>query len=86
MGEDGLELVREGQVLRVLGRRPASSEERRMRFDEIAPGDFEERFRLSPKLDLAAIEARLENGVLEVKLPVSRPETTRIPVRSGAES
>jgi len=83
--EEGLDLVREGHTLRVVGRRGApAGPTGRVHFDEIQSGDFEHRFRVSPKLDLESIEARLAHGVLEITLPRVRPEATRIPIRMGS--
>ena len=63
-----LELELEADVLTVRGRRPADHDGARLRMSERPLGPFERRVLLPPRIDRSAPRARLEDGVLEVRL------------------
>jgi len=57
------------QVLTLSGDRPApSTPAKGYQFSEIIHGKFERRFHLADSIDLDRIEAKFDNGLLEVKL------------------
>lgn len=62
-------------LLSVSGEKPDPyAEGRKFRHGELGYGKFARTFRLSQSIDREAIEAKFENGVLEIAL-VPRPET-----------
>lgn len=62
------------QVLTLSGERPApATPAKGYRFSEIAYGKFDRRFHLADSIDLERIEAKFDNGLLEVKLHL-KPE------------
>jgi len=80
---DGLEIdVREG-VLTLLGRQEPV-DEGRVVYREFRPGSYYRRFNLSEAIDQEKIQAKLSNGVLEVKLPkVPKVQPRKIQVQIG---
>jgi len=51
-------------------------------YSEYGVGDYERSFRLSEEIDVDNIQARVKNGVLELVIPVSKPSTRKIEVKS----
>jgi len=80
---DGVEIdVREG-VLTLLGRQ-VPADEGRVVYREFRPGSYYRRFNLSEAIDQEKIQAKLSNGVLEVKLPkVPKVQPRKIQVQIG---
>lgn len=87
LAESEIEVEVEDRVLTLRGRRErVSEEEKEGRFStERRYGAFERSFRLPVTVDVANIEASMENGVLTLKLP-KKPETQprKIPI-GGAD-
>jgi HSP20 family protein len=67
--KDGLEILLENNELTLVGRRPAEKIEADLVYRESLPRDFRRVFVLDPTIDTAKIEAKLEDGVLILKLP-----------------
>ena len=67
--KDGLEIQIEKNELTLIGRRPAEKIEAELVYRESLPRDFRRVFVLDPMIDTAKIEAKLEDGVLILKLP-----------------
>jgi len=62
------------QVLTLSGEKPAPTYETKgYRYSEIGYGKFERTFHLSDSIDLQSIQAKFENGVLEIRLAL-KPE------------
>ena len=62
------------QVLTLSGEKPAPTYEAKgYRYSEIGYGKFERTFQLSESIDLETIQAKFENGVLEIRLAL-KPE------------
>jgi HSP20 family protein len=62
------------QVLRIAGEKTAPSYEAKgYRYSEINYGTFERTFQLSDSIDRDRVEAKFDNGVLEIRLAL-RPE------------
>jgi HSP20 family molecular chaperone IbpA len=70
---ENLELTVEKDVLVLKGTVESGDESREWILREYGVGSFERRFRLGTELDVTALEAKLENGVLTLKLP-RKPE------------
>jgi HSP20 family protein len=82
----GVDLV--GQQLIIRGqRRPAPpANVNRVLLYEITYGSFERSFHIPNAIDPEGVKARYEHGILEVKLPRSRPRARSIPVREIREN
>jgi HSP20 family protein len=63
-----VEVALDDGVLSVRGRRPADLDGARLRWNERPLGSFERRVVLPPRVDRSEPAARLEDGVLEVRL------------------
>lgn len=82
-GED-LRVNVEGSVLRLRGvrRAPRSSTIDRLQQMEISFGPFEREILIQAPFDSETVRARLEDGLLEVRIPKRKPERRRVEVRS----
>jgi HSP20 family protein len=69
VAKDGLEILLENNELTLIGRRPAEKVEAELVYRESTPRDFRRVFVIDPTIDTAKIEAKLEDGVLFLKLP-----------------
>jgi len=83
VASDGVEIdLREGQL--TLHGKGAPVEEAGVQYREFRPGSYYRRFTLSEAIDQEKIEAKLQNGVLEVKLPkVPKAVPRKIQVQVG---
>jgi HSP20 family protein len=87
MSPDTLEIELENDVLSIRGERPFPYEDRGdavIRRIERGFGRFERSLRVPPGLEPDAIQAKLSDGVLELRIP--RPESMkphRIPIQAG---
>jgi HSP20 family protein len=87
MSPDTLEIELVNDVLSIRGERPFAYEDRGdavIRRIERGFGRFERSLRVPPGLEPDAIQARLSEGVLELRIP--RPESLkphRIPIQAG---
>ena len=82
-GED-LRVNVEGGVLRLRGvrRAPPSAEIDRLQQMEISFGPFEREIPIHAHFDADAVRARLEDGLLEVRIPKRGPDRRKVEVRS----
>lgn len=69
VNKDGLEVLLNANELTLLGRRTRLAEAGETLYRESSPHDFRRVFVLDPVIDAARIEARIERGVLKVRLP-----------------
>lgn len=67
--KEGLEISLENNELTLVGRRPAEKIEAELIYRESRPRDYRRAFVLDPTIDTAKIGARLEDGVVLLKLP-----------------
>ena len=65
----GLEILLEDNELTLVGHRLPSKSEADLVYRESTPRDFRRVFALDPTIDTAKIEAKLEDGVLILRLP-----------------
>ncbi len=74
----------EGSVLCLRGvrRSPPSAPIDRLQQMEISFGPFEREIPIQPDFDPEAVRARLEDGLLEVRIPKRGPERRKVEVRS----
>ena len=81
---DSVEITLEQRVLRIYGRADISLPDNvGPVYVEYQPGDYERSFTLSEAVDDNGIEARVRNGVLQLKLPkAGAAKTQRIEVRA----
>jgi HSP20 family protein len=70
-----IEVALDASVLSVRGKRPTTHDGARLRFNERLLGSFERRVVLPPRVDQSQPSARLEDGVLEVRLGKLQRET-----------
>jgi HSP20 family protein len=75
--KDGLEILLENNELTIIGRRPGEKVEAELVYRESTPRDFRRVFVLDPTVDTGKIEAKLEDGVLNLKLPKAERLTPR---------
>ncbi len=75
----------EGSVLRLRGvrRAPPSESIARLQQMEISFGPFERKISIEIPFDADAVRARLEDGLLEVRLPKRANERRKVEVRPG---
>jgi HSP20 family protein len=66
---DAVEISCHDDMLTVIGRRPATTEEPAPLHAEIDHSDYQRAFRLDPAIDAAAITASMEQGLLTLVLP-----------------
>lgn len=88
VAKEDLSLTLRGQELVIQGRRRPLHPEGVTRFlcHEISHGFFERRFRIPVAVDPEALQARYQDGILEVFLPRQAPLSRRIPVQEVPES
>jgi HSP20 family protein len=75
--KEGLEILLENNELTIIGRRPSEKVEAELVYRESTPRDFRRVFVLDPTIDTGKIEAKLEDGVLNLKLPKAEQLTPR---------
>ncbi len=74
VNREGLEVNIEDHELTVVGRRSigvAEDKKEESLYTEFVQADYRRSFELDPQIDSTKIEARLENGVLTLRLPKS---------------
>ena len=82
--EKSIDLQLDRGVLTIKGRVPEASDAGELRWGEYEPAGFERSFRLSDEIDSARIEARVVDGVLELRLPkAEHAKPRRIEVQQG---
>lgn len=69
VNKDGLEILLEGNELTLIGRRSEGPEGAQLVYRESAARDFRRMFVLDPTIDVGKIDAKMENGVLNLHLP-----------------
>jgi len=70
VSKDGLEVTLEGHVLTLVGRRNTEQPKgTNLVYRESQPWHFRRVFELDPTIDTSKIDARMEQGVLYVRLP-----------------
>ncbi len=67
--KEGLELTLDGQVLTIVGHRSHESVQGNPLYRESQAYDFRRVFELDPAIDAGKINAKMENGILEVRMP-----------------
>ena len=79
---EDVEVSLDGTELTIRGERKSERHEKENgSYREVRYGRFERRFTVPKGIDAAAVQARYENGVLALTLPVPKaPEAKRIPV------
>jgi HSP20 family protein len=91
ISETDVNVELENDVLTVSGRRASEHEERKHGFYRLerASGSFSRSLRLPPGVDPESIQARFENGVLEVRVPKPeqhKPRRVAISVGEGSRA
>jgi len=81
VNQQGLEVVLEGHTLILRGRRQVTSPSGTPLYVESKPASFQRVFEVDPTIDAKGITARLEQGLLRVRLPkAEQVKPRRIPV------
>jgi HSP20 family protein len=81
--ESSIDVTLERSVLTISGRFEAAAPEGyRPVWREFEGGEYRRSFELSGEADASGIEASIQNGVLSVKVPKTKPAQRRIPVVS----
>jgi HSP20 family protein len=71
VNKDGLEITVEGNELTIIGRRSLDLPEGELYYSETPLADYRRVFELGPDVDTSKISAKLEQGVLTLRLPKS---------------
>jgi HSP20 family protein len=71
VGKEGLEVTVEGNEITIVGRRNLETVAGQTLFRERNTADYRRVFELDPAIDTGKISAKIEQGVLAVKLPKS---------------
>lgn len=69
VNKDGLEVTLEDSVLTIVGRRAEDSVKAELLYRESRPLDYRRTFELDPTIDTSRIEAKMEQGILTLRLP-----------------
>jgi len=69
VAKDGLSIDLEGNVLTLVGRRPAQTPNENLVYRESRQAAYRRAFALDSEIDTARITARIEQGLLTVQLP-----------------
>jgi len=69
VNKDGLEVLVEGNDLTIIGRRSEQLDAAQLVYRESYDRDYRRSFELDPAIDAGRISARMENGVLFLRLP-----------------
>lgn len=69
VNKDGLEVTLEGNVLTLVGRRHEGAPKAGLVYGESKPADFRRVFELDPAIDTQKITAKVEQGILTLRLP-----------------
>jgi len=75
--KSGLELTVEGNELTIIGRRKKETPEGELCYCESALADFRRTFDLGLDVDTSKIDAKLEQGILKLRLPKSEQAKPR---------
>jgi HSP20 family protein len=71
VNKDGVEITLEGNELTLVGRRQRGESNTPALYRESSAADYRRVFELDPAIDAARIDAKIEQGVLTVRLPKS---------------
>lgn len=71
VNKDGLEITVEGNELTILGRRAKNAFDGETLYRESGDADYRRSFELDPAIDANKIAARVEQGLLTIRLPKS---------------
>lgn len=71
VNKDGLEITLEGNELTLVGRRQRGELKAPALYRESSTADYRRVFELDPAIDAARIDAKIEQGVLTLRLPKS---------------
>lgn len=71
VNKDGLEITVEGSELTILGRRAKTDVKAETLYRESSEVDYRRSFELGPEIDAEKIQARVEQGLLTLRLPKS---------------
>jgi HSP20 family protein len=71
VNKEGLELTLEGNELTIVGRREKAEVKAAALYRESAVADYRRVFELDPAVDTTRIDAKVDQGVLTVRLPKS---------------
>ena len=66
---NGVEITVDGSELTVIGHRKPDIPEGELLYYESTPADYRRTFELSADVDASKIEARMDQGVLKLRLP-----------------
>lgn len=84
VSEKGLEVTLENQVLTLVGRPEATSEEREALHREFGPVEYRRSFTLTEELDREKITARIKAGQVRITLPkAAKVQPRRIAVENA---
>jgi len=69
VGKQGVEVTVEDRELTIIGRRAESPEKAELLYRESRPFDYRRTFELDATIDTGRIEAKVDQGVLTLRLP-----------------
>jgi HSP20 family protein len=71
VGKEGLEVLLDGAELTIIGRRTTASAGPEYLYRESKPLNYRRVFELDPAIDTANVDARIDQGILTLRLPKS---------------
>jgi len=69
VSKDGIEITVDANELMIIGHRRSDIPEGQLLYYESTPADYRRTFELSADVDTSKIEARMEQGILKLRLP-----------------
>ena len=78
LNKEDIEIVTEGDILRIRYKKEDSKEERNVVYKGIKRSSFDLAWKVAPKFDLSKAEAKMEKGLLSIEVPFSESKKPNV--------